>query len=97
VEEAKETFSGECLWQEFGETCEKAEAVRDLPLRDAKSKLSKFLSSMHSWTMCAPERIKKAAEARCAEKVKAAEDRCEEICGTAQQELFKALDERGLP
>ena len=89
--EVTETFPGVSQWQKFGEACEKAEGYRDLALEEAERKLDKLVNSIPGWTVCAPHRIKAAAEARYEASVQTANAQCEEACLSAQQELFKAL------
>jgi hypothetical protein len=94
VEEVTEAFPGVSQWQKFGEACEKAEGYRDLALEEAKRKLHKLVNSIPGWTVCAPHRIKAAAEARYEASVKDAQEQCEAACLCAQKELFEALDRR---
>jgi hypothetical protein len=79
--------------EKFEEACERAAASRDLAAQKATKERDKIMSSISNGRMKPSERIKAALEARRAGKVTAAEEQCEAACRTAEQELFKALDE----
>jgi hypothetical protein len=83
--------------EKFDEACERAAASRNLAVQKATKERDKIMSSISNGRMKPSERIKAALEARRAGKVKAAEEQCEAACRTAEQELFKALDEIEAP
>ena len=82
---------GEC--EKFEEACEQAEASRDIAVQKAARERDQILNSISRGAMKPSERIKSALQTRCAGRVKAAEEECEAACQTAEQELFKALDQ----
>jgi putative heme iron utilization protein len=92
--EAKESFPGVSLWQDFDKACQLAEAARDLLVEAAKRERDMVVKSDPNWKVHSRERINAAAEARCAEKIKAAEDEFDAACEHAKEKLMKALDER---
>jgi hypothetical protein len=70
-----------------------SEAARDRAVEKATKERDDFVSSSSLWRVKPGKRVMTAVEARCAGKVKAAQEQCEEACLTAQQELFEALDQ----
>ncbi len=79
--------------EKFEEACERAAASRDLAVQKAIKERDQIMNSISYGRTKPSERIKSALEARCAGRVKAADEQCEAACRTAEQELFKALDE----
>jgi hypothetical protein len=93
VEEPKETSKVVSRCESFDETCEEAEAVRDRAVQKATKERGYFVSSISRGSVEPSKRLKTALEARCAGKVKAAEEQCEATCRSAEQAFFDALDQ----
>jgi hypothetical protein len=90
--EAIEAFPGVQLWETFDEACAEAEAVRERVLEEAAKERDRIVNALCSWNVHAPNRIKAAAYARWEVKTKAAKQKCDAACNSAEEELMKALD-----
>jgi hypothetical protein len=93
VDAVTETFPGVTLWEKFDDDCEKAEAARDLAVKEAERERDRVVKAP-CWKVHSRERIDGAAKARCERKVKAAEEECKAACERAEEELMKALNQR---
>jgi hypothetical protein len=92
--EAKEVFPGVTLWETFDTDCANAEAVRDRAMREATVERDGLLKWLPGWNVHSRERINAMAEARCDQKVKAAEAMYNALCKHAEEKLMEALDQR---
>lgn len=80
--------------EKFDEACERAETVRDRAVEKATEERDQIVSSISRGRMEPSKRLKAALEARCAGRVKAAQEECEAAYRQAEEELMKALDQR---
>jgi hypothetical protein len=86
-------FPGVFLLKKFDEDCERAETVCKLAKEKATKERDWIVGSISRGRMEPSKRLLAAVETRCAGKVKDAEEACEAACGSAQKELFDALDQ----
>jgi F0F1-type ATP synthase membrane subunit b/b' len=80
------------LCERFEDACEEAESVRDRAVQNATRQREHIVNSISGGRVQPSERLKAALGARCAGKVKDAEEQCEAACRSAQKEFFEALD-----